>query len=66
MNESGAARKAYLFHDCFRKLLSTCENETSANRRLGRPKGTTDTIFPGRAVGQKQVNDRKSEGILCI
>jgi hypothetical protein len=43
--ESNAARKARLFHDCFRNLLSTC------GHRLGRPSQKTDTIFLRRAVG---------------
>ena len=56
--ESDAARKARLFHDCFRKLLSTWDEKTTNPQNIvwGDQKKRQTRFFLGGLLGDQQVN----------
>ena len=56
--ESLAARRARLFHDCFRKLLSTWDEKTKQPQNVvwGDQKKRRTRFFLGGLMGDQQVN----------
>ena len=64
--ESDAARKARLFHDCFRNLLSTWDEKTKESQKIvwGDQIRRQTRFFLGGLMGDQQVKLNESCGYL--